>query len=135
MKKVLFAIWISVISISFISCERKKHFSEVTYSDGVFYYDQKPYTGMLWSKDNVTASGEFYNGEILRITLYHSKGKKAMTWDVAKLSKRSYNIIFKDDYDYFDEDGNKIDCDEFEKRYPDFRDKNSQVVSRELGFR
>lgn len=107
--KILIIIFISIILTT--SCIKKIHSNEVSLKNDSVYYDNKAYTGEVWTEDDKT--GEFYidNGVLKSLKFYHDNGKEAISMEINNKRKPITHV--------YDDKGNSIDLMSFEQKYTD----------------
>ena len=111
MKDIKVLIIISLAMIMATSCTKKIHTNEVSFKKDSVYYDNKPFTGEIWTDDDKTGSFNTDNGVLKSLKFYHENGKEAISMEIKKNGKPDTHV--------YDDKGNSIDLVSFQQKYMD----------------
>ena len=118
LKKLLFA----VVAIFLCSCESKIKSTDVQFVDNEIIYNNKAYSGQVWSKDGESVVVDVSDGRPVKITYLHKNGNPAAVGTLrVKDGRRSKRLYFT----YYDVNGYEMTEHEWETKYEDiFKDIN-----------
>ncbi|WP_434503210.1 hypothetical protein [Prevotella sp.] len=111
MKEIKILIIISLAIIMATSCTKKIHTNEVSFKKDSVYYDNKPFTGEIWTDDDKTGSFNTDNGVLKSLKFYHDNGKVAVAMEIKNNGKPETHV--------YDDKGNSTDLVSFQQKYTD----------------
>jgi hypothetical protein len=105
--KLFFLLAVIVLASS---CGKKIHISDVSTVGNKTFYEQKAYTGSLWTDDEKSGKFELNDGMLTSMTFYHSNGNKAIEMTVDMKTKQPSTKLW-------DDKGKEMSLPDFEKHY------------------
>lgn len=90
MKRILLALGIVLL----YSCSSKIKTTDVRLVGDEVFYEDKPYTGQVWTKDGESIVADVSDGRPVKFTLFHDNGKPAMVviFSARDKEKKYYDI-------------------------------------------
>ncbi len=107
------------LTTTLVSCGKRIHIDEVSFRGDTAYYQEKPYTGEIWTEDEKTGCFRTENGNLQSLVFYHRNGKKAITMEVNEKGAPHTEIL--------DDKGNPIDMISFQTKYMDIWIKMAMI--------
>lgn len=105
--------------ISLAGCGKRIHINEVSFHGDTVYYQEKPYTGEIWTEDDKTGCFRTEEGNLRSLVFYHRNGKQAITMEVSEQGAPHTEI--------FDDKGEPIDMISFQTKYMDIWIKMAMI--------
>jgi hypothetical protein len=109
--KSLKTFTILFIAITLASCTKRIHTNDVNLKSDTVFYENKPFTGEIWTEDNKTGSFNTDNGMLKSLKFYHENGKEAVSMIIKNNGKAETHI--------YDENGDSTDLVSFQQKYMD----------------
>jgi hypothetical protein len=107
--KTLSIIFIAIIMAT--SCTKKIHTNEVSFKSDSVYYDNRPFTGEIWTEDDKTGCFDTDKGVLKSLKFYHENGKEAISMEIKNNGKAETHV--------YDDKGNSTDIVSFQQKYMD----------------
>ena len=112
MKKLL----IILVAVLLYSCDSKIKSTDVQFVDNEIIYNDKAYTGQVWSKDGESVVVDVSDGRLVKITYLHKNGNPAAVGTLrVKDGRKSKRLYFT----YYDINGYEMAENEWETKYED----------------
>lgn len=106
MKKIVLCL----VAVLLSSCDSKIKSTDVQFVNNEIVYQDKNYTGQVWSKDGKSFVVEVSDGRPVKITLFHENGNPAIV---------STKFLHDGDLKHFDTNGYEMTESEWESKYKD----------------
>lgn len=91
------------------ACTSKIHTNEVTFKKDIAYYNDKPFSGEIWTDDDKSGFFVTKDGKLKSLTFFHENGNTAINMTVKDSGAPVTQI--------YDEDGNTMDFVSFQQKY------------------
>ncbi len=102
-------ILVAAVMLSLSACGHKIHVSDVSFRGDSVCYQNKPFSGEIWTDDDKAGFFLTEQGVLKSLTFYHDNGKKAIVMTVNENGSPHTEI--------FDEQGSPIDFITFQRKY------------------
>lgn len=120
MKRTFLQLILAAVAVFAVTaCGHKIHVNDVSFRGDTVYYQNKPFSGEIWTDDDKSGFFLTEQGVLKSLTFYHDNGKKAIIMTVNENGSPHTEI--------YDEQGTRIDFITFQRKYSALWIKIAQV--------